>query len=204
MTKKKVLIIPDIHGKTSLLQSMLDDHKDADRIIQLGDLANCVYGSQYDDLNCIHLAKEHNIEVLVGNHEHPYWGGPKFYGYGFIPEIREELLKGLNIHVATVVGSTLITHAGLHPAIGSQFANADQAACLINSVWHKTPTSMLFSAIGYNRGGSDRYGGILWRDYSERVTQKYPQVFGHTKDKTIRIRGNAVCIDCEAPYIMEE
>lgn len=198
----KVLVIPDIHGKVGLLKDMLAEHGgNAERVIQIGDLANCVLYDKAGDVECIRVAKEHNIECLIGNHEHPYFGGTKFHGFCEVPEVRDAV-RSIKYRVATTVGDVLLTHAGVHLFLESKFESAKDAADKLNALWEENPTDPVFNWISDVRYGRDAYGGVLWRDFSEMVTQKFPQVFGHTKRDSVRMEGKAICIDCEKPFIM--
>jgi hypothetical protein len=208
----KTLVIPDIHGKPKLLRSMLDN--DADRIVQIGDLANCVYQDRDGDLECLELALElqnsTNFELLVGNHEHPYFGGGRFSGFASIPEIKEAI-KRLNWKAATVVGDALVTHAGVAPRVLRNYNASIMPHILmdeINSLWRSNPRMPIFENTGYLRGGRVPVGGILWRDISEPIDTRFNQIFGHSKGKDFRYGPTKnytwVCIDCEKPYIVEE
>ena len=199
--RSKVLVIPDIHGKIELLEKILDKHGNVERVIQIGDLANCVLADKDGDVKCIELAKKFGIECLIGNHEHPYFGGVRFSGFYPVPEVKEAVLS-VDWKVATTVGDTLLTHAGVHLFMESRFDSAKDAADKLNALWKENPRDPVFNGISDARRGYDAYGGVLWRDFSEFVTQKFPQVFGHTKKDSVRMIGKAICIDCEQPFIM--
>lgn len=99
----------------------------------------------------------------------------------------------------------LVTHAGLHVAFRDQqvdmhLKNDVQAFVdWINDAddqWFKlegleqkhaidrapelAEAFMIRDAVGSKRGGSSRYGGILWRDKTEKLYAPFPQVFGHS------------------------
>ncbi len=204
----KTLIIPDIHGKVDLLEEILKEHgPSSNRIIQLGDLANCVASSRDGDIECLKIFAElqnergsspRSVEVLIGNHEAPYFGDsqPKFSGFWNLPEVREAIRK-IEWKVATTVGNTLVTHAGLHPVWETQTAEE------LNHLWRFDPSNGIFRNIPISRGGRTEYGGIFWHDYNDPTAQNFPQIFGHTKGPSIRTNGNATCIDCEQAFIIE-
>jgi hypothetical protein len=89
----------------------------------------------------------------------------------------------------------LFTHAGLHVAFKNQQNVAPevktdpQVFCdWINTV--EDPDAQgtaemiaVRDAIGRKRGGRSSAGGILWRDISEKLYDKWPQVFGHSADR---------------------
>ena len=150
--------------------------------IQVGDLANCVAEDRDGDIACLDGARDWFDVVLVGNHEHPYFGGPKFHGFFHLPDVAERIrtleLSGL-YQPAALVGETLITHAGATPDWG--WETAREAYDAIAAEWIEVgPTSLVFSRIGELRGGRHMLGGILWSDIREPEVQLFRQVIGHT------------------------
>ena len=99
-------VTPDAHGNRALVEGLLLQadvlaHGSGDRLVrdrsirsvQLGDLCNCVAASAADELACLAAAREWFDVVLIGNHEHPYFGGPRFAGFWRCREVGEELRK---------------------------------------------------------------------------------------------------------------
>jgi len=198
----KTLVIPDIHGDAQLLQDILDKEWNVDEIVQLGDLANCVIESRDGDIECLRLAQEYDIKVLVGNHEYPYLGGKPFSGFFHYPEVKEEIKK-LHWRVATTVGDEiLVTHAGLHPRYNYYKSdNPFRLAQWLNLCWNKNPMFQFFADVGQIRGGRYPQGGILWRDFHEKSDKTVKQVFGHTPNTCEKDSFGNLCIDCKKPFI---
>lgn len=185
------LLVADVHGQFDLFERLLvkagavadGDRASRDelKVCQIGDLANCVAADREDDLRCLRAAADGWADVvLVGNHEHPYFGGPAFAGFAYFAEVHEELrrLDRLGIlQPALRVGNVLVSHAGLTPDWG--FTTAEGAVVLIEQQWRLDPTAPLFSRIGRARGGRGEHGGILWSDWSEPKAA-FPQIVGHT------------------------
>lgn len=194
----KTLIIPDIHGHINTLRGLMQEagaldqrnkRVDGWRVIQLGDLANCVIEDRDGDLACLRTVGDWIDTMLVGNHEHPYWGGPAFGGYngGFyaFPEIREELDRIEQMgHLAPAAlvnsndGDILVTHAGYVPSEGIE--DAVDGFNFAVERWLEDKKHPLFSMIGYSRGGWAKNGGILWSGWEEKKAHEFNQIVGHT------------------------
>lgn len=223
MSTPETFVVPDCHGNAHLVRGLLkqegiieqhlfgDDRPYATRIrprgevevVQLGDLANCVLGSVNSDYDALYLVRQGIIDIwLVGNHEHPYFGGPKFHGFSYDPVIQmtiNSLERGGSMKLAHAVGDILLSHAGLpiwaHRRLGTDLTVAGLAQA-INRTWEEDHNDPIFSAIGASRGGASAVGGgILWSDWSERKPRGLKQIFGHTVGKKIRMEGSVMCID---------
>jgi hypothetical protein len=193
----KTLIIPDIHGHFNTLKGLLreagvldnQNHRvDGWRVVQLGDLANCVVTDVQGDLACLKTVGDWIDTMLVGNHEHPYWGGPAFGGPngGFYryPDIEMQLNRiEREGHLApsALVGKDndiLVTHAGYVPSEGIE--SALEGFNYATEKWHEDKKHPLFSMIGASRGGWSRNGGILWSGWEETKAREFNQIVGHT------------------------
>lgn len=198
-------VIPDIHGDFGIAvgllhsQGIIDaswerfDHETT--VVQLGDLTNCVSDSTTGDQACLERAEDWFDVYLIGNHEHPYFGGPRFNGFWSFPEIAHklQLLNSIGlIQAAHVVDDILLTHAGVIE--GATLDNdygpgtAEDWASAINDLWQRNTIHPIFSTIGKSRGGVAKNGGILWSDFSEAKHEHFPQIFGHTVDEGVRLR----------------
>lgn len=206
----ETFVIPDLHGSRTLAAELLEQEgliKNPDNpvrlrhdvtVMQLGDLCNGVAGSINADLYALKLVELGIIDfMLVGNHEHPYFGGPAFSGFHWFAELKSALLK-LNdrgkIRVAHEINGILLTHAGVtidvdqvdQWKLGSN--KARELANGLNYLWDSRDyTHAMFSAIGARRGGQYRFGGVLWSDWAEEKSHLFPQIFGHTVGDNYRI-----------------
>lgn len=200
-----VFVVPDAHGDLGcvigllLEQGIIDpSHKRIDHgttVVQLGDLCNCVSNSTGEDEACLERVEEWFDVYLVGNHEHPYFGGPRFNGFFTNPVIghKLQLLNSLGLmQAAYEVDDILITHAGviegavLDNDVGP--GTAKEWAVVLNDLWQRNTIHPIFSTIGASRGGSAESGGILWSDFSESKHESFAQIVGHTVGKSIRLR----------------
>lgn len=209
----RTLIVGDCHGNLGILRELLTTagvlgprggRRRGWRVVQIGDLCNCVVDSIDGDLECLDAAPELIDVYLVGNHEHPYFGGPPFFGFWRHEQVRRELLRladaGL-IRAAHEVGGVLVSHAGLVASvdIGWEPSTASSWAEQINALWEREPTHEVFSSIGESRGGWNRYGGLLWSDWSEPKYAGVSQIVGHTVGERVRWQRHgetfSLCID---------
>ena len=220
----KFYIISDCHGNIDGLIRALEkknlfknghrqlSHKH--KIIQIGDLANCVDDSIGGDLECLNLVGEVIDTMLIGNHEIPYLDPANtFWGFEWDATIHHKIQTLLSedlIGASVLVGNTLISHAGISAHFTTEKLTAEQLHNKTEDHWRtKNYGFSLFSSIGHTRGGKQRTGGILWCDFdNEFMPTKFPQIVGHTP-KYVRMKDNALCIDVGAkdqetePFILE-
>lgn len=200
-----VFCVPDVHGDYRILAALLQEQSIIDSswercnqdamVVQLGDLGNCVPESVTVDQACLEHAEDWFDVYLIGNHEHPYFGGPRFSGFWSDSAIghKLQLLNSIGlIQAAHVVDDILITHAGVIE--GATLDNdvgpgtAQEWADALNDLWQRNTIHPIFSTIGKSRGGQAEGGGILWSDFSEPKHEGFPQIVGHTVDDGVRLR----------------
>lgn len=227
MSVEETFVVPDAHGNANLVRGLLEqegiikqDWSDeaespyATRlrpsseveVVQIGDLGNCVLASSNHDYEAFDLVRKGIIDIwLIGNHEHPYFGGPKFNGFSPDPVVQmaiNSIERSSSMKAAHAVADILITHAGLpiwaHRRLGTDLTTAGLARA-INKAWEKDPNDPIFSAIGASRGGSSPVGGgILWSDWREKKPRGLKQIFGHTVGDKVRMEGTVICLDLGA------
>lgn len=204
-----VFVVADAHGNAQQVLDLLElagaypAEKNRPFVLQLGDLANCVASSTRDDLEALDLVHAGVIDLmLVGNHEHPYFGGGGFGGYWPDPEVRRSLLKIAargGLRAAFAWDDILVSHAGLTSYWLREFGawewSAEQIAERTNATWEQDPRALIFNACGRRRGGWYVEGGILWADWKEPKPRGLKQLVGHTVGQDIRRRAGATCID---------
>lgn len=128
-------------------------------------------------------------EVVIGNHELPFFGGPGFTGLrSHDRELRRNLLQleyeGKYVP-STVVDDYLLVHGGLSNRWG--FQKADDANDIIRMMWsqsqEQTKEVPILDWIGPGRTGAkwaDETGGIFWLDWSEDRNTNFNQIVGHS------------------------
>jgi hypothetical protein len=144
----RAFVVPDLHGQTELMLGLLraagiatpdglrTEETAADTVISVGDLINGVMADWSNDEDILKRADGLVDLIVLGNHEHPYYGGLPFSGFSPSPAVRSALyaweLTGRVVH-EVVIGDTLITHAGVHAKF--RFGTAVEAAAAIEDVW---------------------------------------------------------------------
>lgn len=214
----RAFVIADAHGNYDAIEGLLrqeglfDDggalyEPNEVKIVQLGDLMNCVEDSYHVDMDIL-VRTENLFDVqLVGNHEHPYWDGyiNKFWGFQFYPEIKERMFEQPWV-AAFHFGGVLVTHAGLARIWEDRYETAEEAATDLNKTFREAPDANIFNMIGMRRGGKTVFGGVLWSDEQEKKSRKFSQVFGHTPGKirmseVSKYGTVSVCIDLGAKTV---
>lgn len=199
---KKFRFVGDIHGQINVMRMALDC--DADRIIFCGDFVDSWKRAVSDQIACIELALNNigdgRVSAVWANHEWSYME-PKMRCSGFnlateahlIP-LKEDIRKKFKPFIYEQ--ETLVTHAGLTHQLWKEHQLGLDTFEQVLTEWSHDINSPFFN-IGRARGGNDRYGGPLWCDFNHEF-QPIPelkQVFGHTRGKGFREKGNAICID---------
>lgn len=192
-------VVPDAHGNLDLLAGLLkhagilDENldrvgRDEVRTVQLGDLCYCKISSIADDHRCLDHVEDWFDVYLVGNHEHPYFGGPAFTGFhrdiALHHRLRTLQATGL-IHPCLLVDGILLTHAG----VTDEWAlpRAEDVDTYLRRWWRDDPAhASVFWTIGRVRGGWADTGGILWSDWHEPKAKHLKQIFGHTPGSDVR------------------
>ncbi len=206
----KYFLVPDVHGEldmvTGLLtqEGLLDDEwsvrlelpDDPVTVVQMGDFLNGVATSVGDDSRCLDHEKLFDV-LLVGNHEFPYFGGPAFGGFwnDQVLNHRVKLLDSMGKYkVALDCDGVLVTHAGVATDMYKKYPDlvtSQDWEKYLNTLWsrpeYKT-TDELLCAIGWDRGGWGREGGVLWADWKQYKTSRLKQVVGHSVGKSVRVQ----------------
>lgn len=191
--------------------------EDEVEIICLGDVGHFGHGgSPTGDKLSYRIADEFADLLLWGNHDRAVfepWHA--FSGFQMPePEVVEHMMaltKAGRLQLAAARHGFLLTHAGLHasfkyndvsedlktdPEAFAEWINviSDPDAEVPDSNRHATR-----DAISQRRGGRSKAGGILWRDYEEKLFGGFPQVFGHSASSKHKVRhsntGTGTCID---------
>lgn len=188
MTNMRTFVMGDIHGNYDLAYELLvqvgvivDRKRNPEiRSIQIGDLINGTFENHRGDEMLLADADILFDEIVMGNHEFSFLGGPVFHGMQSSDSITNELINLENrgiIVPSTVVGKFLLTHAGLSAAI--EVEGVGEANQQIRDLAYRGD---LFHNVSRDRGGRDPWGGILWADLDEPKNPHISQIFGHTPD----------------------
>lgn len=208
-------IVSDIHGRIEELEEALTTNgiiKNGKRhttepVWQIGDLINAVQSSVDLDLECLAIVPEWIDNVIVGNHEMPYFDPANtfagFYRHSEIGYVMDQMMDAGLFHPYMDWCGTLVTHAGITQSqlnFGTG-TTVEEVQAKLEKEWEaKNYPHALFSDVGRIRYGPNEYGGILWCDFDEEfIPCDFPQIVGHTPGH-LRMKGNSLCIDTGAKY----
>jgi hypothetical protein len=159
------------------------------KLIHIGDNGDYYWGTELRDQKTWELLSKFYDEILMGNHEAAYLLGMELGGYYDPTDVTKKLMREAyesgRMKFATSHDGFLITHAGVHPTLAEELhlsRDPVKAAEEINSAAVNSP---LISNIGRVRGGGDPFGGILWRDIEEPISDRWPQIHGHSRMKDV-------------------
>lgn len=197
----KTLIIPDIHTKYKLAESIINREK-PDRIVFLGDYFDDFYESfDTTDKTAKWLAdslQEKNRIHLVGNHDLNYFNNnPKIKCSGY-EHVKHEIIDYYKIQWRKLepfcwVDDWLCTHAGFSDTLYRDLTDSLSVSKIIEESRKDLENiddenyEFRFLNAGAIRGGTATTGGIVWCDYSEFVDiPGIKQIFGHTRGNKVR------------------
>jgi hypothetical protein len=214
----RIIAIPDIHNRVEIAQSIIN-HEAQDglqHVIFLGDYFDNWHDTHVDAYKtAIWLKKQLDAEdaigrtFLLGNHDVPYLFPDalgKLDRCGDTFDKRMAVLDVLgtryqhNFQISCKIGSWLLSHAGItKPLYGKYNLHEIEDELALES-----KVSPLLLA-GMDRGGSERYGGILWCDW--RSFEPVPgvnQLVGHTIGQDVRVKqlddSINFCIDTDSKH----
>ena len=217
----KILIIPDVHGRTFWKEINPDD---ADLIIFLGD-----YVDPYGDEGITPKMALDNLKELVdfynkyrdkcvflkGNHDYPYIS--ELYKQNFDYLCRHDyehekeiasLLKELDLKDCYIVDNYIFSHAGFNNHYWKLIQPGYKIGESISDVLSNYPE--LAARVSWRRGGDFNYGSHVWEDlhyfienFPNKELSKYIQVFGHTFLKEPIITDKWACLDCRKAILLD-
>ncbi len=198
---KKVLIIPDIHERFAVAESIIDLEK-PDLTIFLGDyfdsyfdvLEEALYRTDQTAAWLKNSLEQKNRIHLIGNHDMNYMTDNPQLQHGGYARFRHDIIKKYNIDWKKLKlyhwlnKKWLCTHAGLSYDFYTMITEASTVSDImefseqdlenINDPYYK----FKFFNVGKTRGGTEKCGGILWCDYDKEFEPipELNQIFGHT------------------------
>ena len=207
----KTLIIPDIHLNHTKAESFIDKEK-PDKTVFLGDYFDDWYETDEDTHDTAawlaKSVKKHNRIHLVGNHDLSYMSHFKCAGFN---EYKQFIINKYKIDWSSLqpfawIDNWLCTHAGLSNEFYNTHSNGKSPKEFVNTshdalsrTSKSTVCHPLFDA-GYDRGGTQKHGGIVWCDYSNFMDiPNVNQIFGHTNAYLVRTfksdTAEHICLD---------
>lgn len=196
----KILVIPDLHGKTIWKEAVVNLYFDI--CIFLGDYVDAsldVSDKQICDnlLQIIQYKKENpdNVFLLLGNHDIHYMYYPNYPCSGF-REALQPVLTSIFINdqssfqIAFQQNNYLFTHAGVsknwYGKHKENFNFKGNLAVNLNNINNSDKRNILHE-VGEIRGGwglNKQHGGPTWADKSETLQSMlkgFHQIVGHSK-----------------------
>lgn len=209
----KVLIIPDVHGRT-FWQEAKELINDVERVVFLGDYLDpypyegIYFDEALDNFTDILTFKgsfKDKVILLLGNHDMHY------YDTDFMDcsRMNHKMREGLHqlyhenkelFKLTHVEEDYLFSHAGVMEPWLTKYCKCD-----IDTFLNKPLEEVIkeLEVISYLRGGWERYGSCIWNDVREfSNTLKYFQIFGHTQTHSEIIKDNFACLDCRECFIL--
>tara|TARA_Y100000389_G_C17290536_1_gene427801 strand:- start:39 stop:824 length:786 start_codon:yes stop_codon:yes gene_type:complete len=186
---EKTIYIGDIHG-IDVWKEIVEEHKDADNIVFIGDYFDSFDIPGLTQLNnakeIVEFKKEQELDttkkvyLLIGNHDIHYMKGIKEKGKtsGFQSNMMyqyEEFFEENKEHfqMAVMIGNRLCTHAGLSSKYMDDFGywkgsyeDESHVADWLNDLFKYQPNNFLFTA-GYDKNNTgfspNGYGDDEWQ-----------------------------------------
>ncbi len=219
----RIIIIPDIHYRLTVVNSILDrEYQRATKIIFLGDYFDTQDHSHEmaavmafwlkgvtADKKCLCLLGNHDMQYLYPKNTH-------FSVKGYDPAIAHivssiitpEDIKRFALHYFHK--TWLFSHAGIHPgflshrhgSLRSQARTLEREAFLTAAGGGITD----FLEAGQARRGMAPYGGVTWLDFEDEFLPVHGinQVVGHTRGTTVRCiqvaSSRNYCLDAMSRY----
>lgn len=209
------LIIPDVHHKAQIVNDLRSKHPGMPAIF-LGDYFDDFHDSVYDmEKTCRWLKQafeNDDDEFILGNHCFAYLSYELGVRWGFCTGWRvdkqhvfheyfpEDTLLNRGSWLSDCQG-WLISHAGLSNDLYRSFRKRKTIGEIVQ--WVADAETALRAGLqhpaflaGVDRGGSQKFGGILWCDWQElKPIPSVRQLVGHTPAAEVRFRRNDVCLD---------
>ena len=228
----KLLIIPDVHGRT-FWKEAIEKHKDeVDKIIFLGDYLDPYPWEGITRKDAIRNLEEiinfksenkDKVILLLGNHDFPYIDKRRFYSRCRYDSSNayhiEEMFRShrslFDLAYEETVGERhiLFTHAGLQKGWYDKHKDLIGELTVENLNRLKdTPGGVgALCEASRRRGGWDLYASIVWNDVTETpksINDELPwnyQVFGHSQQEEHPIiTDEFACLDCRKAFIINE
>ena len=228
--KKKILIIPDVHGRDFWMKAL--ENGDYEKIIFLGDYVDPYVFEGIDNYRALSVFKEimslkiiyrDKVVLLYGNHDlcyfsdhfHDMTGGDR-YDYENKEEL-QHLFRNWSryfklAHEETIGGKRfLFSHAGVTQPWLKQNLNVivkpDENP--LNALLNSREGIDSLAQVGRARYGKYLSGSIVWADVEELAKsnpiQDTYQIVGHTMqiDGPI-ITDHFACLDCRAAFSLDQ
>lgn len=226
--KMKILVVPDVHGRTFWKEAKEKIHE-VDACIFLGDYVDpydyeegAINGSDHEALidnvkEIIQFARDNapKVILLLGNHDAHYLSeSSEIQSSRYNSLVKNGLAQAINnnidlFHKCVVCCGHLFSHAGVvrgwlsYNGYTGDFNDVHEVESFINS-----STIEVTAQVGRSRWGLYPSGGPLWADIyeHERGDLSFPQIVGHTQLRETGSKitlGKTTCYDSRSIHIVE-
>ena len=229
----KILVIPDVHGRSFWKDAVGEYASEVDKVIFTGD-----YHDPYEDegisakksienlegILTFYEANKDKVVLLIGNHDFHYIVGNDngtsrydFVNSKLLHEIFGEYRDVMKLAYECEVGDKkyLFTHAGLMKRWYEAYADVigeltvDNLNKLMDS---PEGAGALMAMSKYRTFFGEKAGSIIWSDVRERFDCKdandgfggWYQIFGHTQLKEPIVMDTWACLDCRGASIVDK
>lgn len=225
-----IYVVPDVHGRK--FWEVIKAHLNEDcEIIFLGDYVD-PYSHEYitkeqafeNFKEIIDIARNNsNVHLLLGNHDLEYMLGTDicncrcdFERYEEIKKLFNDNADLFNLAYRKIIDKYvfLFTHAGVsdrwtdnYPEIFDCNIYSDSN---INNLFKSGKLRRILGDCGYERGGYEPVGSLVWADIREHLNNKfYPeiikQIVGHTLIRHgINIKDSIYCLDTQNVFTIDD
>lgn len=216
---EKLLIIPDVHGRT-FWRDPCKDLSSYSKVIFLGDYVDCY---SYEgvtrvqerqgliDIIDFKKSNQDKVVLLIGNHDYQYITGDgcSRFSRTLYPEYHNLFLSNLDLFsLYHVEGNYLFSHSG----ILSDWLKTNDLKLEDITLELRNQVIDPLNQVSSYRGGLDNYGSCIWADVREFLSRTnenksgYFQIFGHTQlieDPLVYKDKKVADLDCRQAFILE-
>jgi len=220
MDDKKIVIIPDVHGRT-FWRTVLDNTEN--KIIFLGDYTDPYEYEGITDEDALRefediiRFKKRNMDrviLLLGNHDlgyiYPIFATCRHSNKYFM-RFHNMFMQNFSLfQIAHQEGDILFTHAGVTKDWAKK--NEIKETHIIRDLTHLFQYNPIkYFTVGQIRGGLDKSGSPIWADINEHAVLEpfsfnLTQIFGHSqqdKNPVILEDDLMICLDCRKVFVLE-
>ena len=229
--EKKLIIIPDVHGRTFWREAVKFGIENNVRIVFLGDYLDpysSMEGITPEDAipifkEILQLKKDNpdKITLLVGNHDLEYWNTRMepcrcdWKNYKEINALFMNNKENFNLVDEETINEKhfFFSHAGITTGwLEDSFLPKEfKLNCeVINKLFHENKIWRPLSNISFKRGGNTDFGSIVWADVTEHIKGEqiddFIQVFAHSMLKVngLKINDYTYCLDAKRAFYIDE
>lgn len=231
--EKKIIIIPDVHGRTFWRDAVNFGIENNIRIVFLGDYLDCYPSEGITPEDAITVFKEilqlkkdnpDKITLLVGNHDLEYWNTrmePCRCDLINFKAIREMFMADKDnfklVDEETINSKHFFfSHAGITKGwlkeVKEYYNPEDfELNCdKINELFHNDKLWRALSQISFKRGGDNDFGSIVWADVTEHINgeqiEDFIQIFAHSMLRVngLKVNDYTYCLDAKKAFYIDE